>query len=38
LHSIEADVHNPERYIQHFEWLIAHFDKLRYALEMVDKK
>ncbi|MBT9171838.1 MAG: hypothetical protein DDT21_00212 [Syntrophomonadaceae bacterium] len=38
LHSIDADVHNPELYTQHFDWLIAHFDKLRNALETADKK
>jgi hypothetical protein len=38
LHSIDADVHNPELYKEHFNWLIAQFDKLRYALETVDKK
>jgi len=38
LHSIDADVHNPELYSQHFDWLIAQFDKLRRTLETVDKK
>jgi hypothetical protein len=38
LHSIDADVHNPELYTQHFEWLINQFDKLRYALETVDMR
>lgn len=38
LHSIDADIHNPELYTQHFDWLIAHFDKLRNALETADKK
>ena len=38
LHSVDADVHNPELYKQHFDWLITHFDKLRNALETVDKK
>lgn len=36
LHSIEADIHNPELYPQHFEWLISQFDKLKTALEKVD--
>jgi hypothetical protein len=37
LHSIDADVHNPKLCKQHFDWLIAQFDALRYALETVDK-
>jgi len=37
LHSIDADVHNPDLYQKHFDWLIAQFDKLRDALETVDK-
>jgi hypothetical protein len=37
LHSIDADVHNPELTTQHFDWLIAQFDKLRTALETADK-
>jgi hypothetical protein len=36
LHSIDADIHNPELYSQHFEWLISQFDKLKTALERVD--
>ena len=36
LHSVEADVHNNELYHQHFEWLIAQFDKLKSALDRVD--
>jgi len=36
LHSIETDIHNPELYFQHFEWLISQFDKLKTALEKVD--
>ena len=36
LHSIEKDIHNPELYAQHFEWLITQFDKLKTALEKVD--
>lgn len=36
LHSIETDIHNPEQYPQHFEWLISQFDKLKAALEKVD--
>lgn len=36
LHSIEVDIHNPELYTQHFEWLISQFDKLKLALEKVD--
>ena len=38
LHSVTADVHNPALYRQHFDWMIAHFDKLRYALEVADKR
>jgi hypothetical protein len=38
LHSVDADVHNPELYKQHFDWLISQFDKLKYALETVDKQ
>jgi hypothetical protein len=38
LHSIDADVHNPDLYRKHFDWLIAQFDKLRYALETADKR
>ncbi len=33
LHSIDADVHNPNLYHEHFNWLISRFDKLRLALE-----
>lgn len=36
LHSVDADVHNPELYQQHFQWLISQFDKLKVALERVD--
>jgi hypothetical protein len=36
LYSVEADIHNSELYIQHFEWLIDHFDKLKNALEIVN--
>lgn len=36
LHSIDADIHNPELYPQHFEWLISQFEKLKTALEKVD--
>lgn len=36
LHSIDADVHNPELYPQHFEWLISQFDNLKFALESID--
>ena len=36
LYSVEADIHNPELYKQHFEWLIYHFDKLKNALDTVD--
>lgn len=38
LHSIDADVHNSDLYRKHFDWLIAQFDKLRYALETADKQ
>lgn len=33
LYSEERDIHNPELYQQHFEWLINHFDKLKNALD-----
>ncbi|MEN8493439.1 DUF4268 domain-containing protein [Dehalococcoides sp. THU3] len=36
LHSIDTDVHNPDMYPQHFEWLISQFDKLKAALEKID--
>jgi hypothetical protein len=36
LHSIDADVHNPKMYPQHFEWLVSQFDKLKAALEQID--
>ena len=36
LHSVDADIHNPELYEQHFNWLIAQFDKLRAALLEAD--
>lgn len=36
LHSIEADIHNQELFVQHFQWLITQFDKLVSALELVD--
>jgi len=36
LYSIETDIHNSELYIQHFEWLIDHFDKLKNALDSID--
>ena len=36
LHSIDADVHNPNLYHEHFDWLISQFDKLTHALETVD--
>lgn len=36
IHSVEADIHNPAQYSQHFEWLISQFDKLKTALEKVD--
>ncbi len=36
LHSITADVHNPDLYPQHFEWLITRFDKLKSVLEKID--
>ncbi|MBI1282057.1 MAG: DUF4268 domain-containing protein [Anaerolineaceae bacterium] len=38
LHSIDADVHNQDLYHKHFDWLIAQFDRLRYALETADKQ
>lgn len=36
LHQLDADIHNPALYEQHFKWLIEHFDKLKVALETVD--
>lgn len=36
LYSVDADIHNPELYQKHFEWLIQHFDKLNNALGAVD--
>jgi hypothetical protein len=36
LHSISADVHNASLYLQHFQWLINQFDKLRAALQQID--
>ena len=36
LHSIDTDVHSPELYHEHFNWLITQFDKLRHTLETVD--
>ena len=38
LHSIEADVHNPQLYKQHFDWLKDQFDKLKHALKTADKQ
>lgn len=38
LHSIDADVHNQDLYHKHFDWLIAQFDRLQYALETADKR
>lgn len=35
LYSEEKDIHNPELYQQHFEWLIDHFDKLKSALDAI---
>jgi hypothetical protein len=35
LYSEEKDIHNPELYQQHFEWLINHFDKLKNALDTI---
>ena len=35
LYSEEKDIHNPELYQQHFEWLINHFDKLKSALDAI---
>lgn len=37
IHSVDADVHNPSLYHQHFDWFISQCDKLRYALEIVDR-
>jgi len=36
LYSIEADVHNQDLYVQHFNWLIDHFDRLKKALDAVN--
>lgn len=38
LHSIDADIHNPDFYAEHFEWLINQFDKLKATLEHVDSR
>lgn len=32
LHSIEADIHNKDLYLDHFAWLVSGFDKLTGAL------
>lgn len=37
LHSVPADLHDNTLYQEHFDWLISQFDKLRHALEIVDK-
>jgi hypothetical protein len=36
LHSIEADIYNPNLYQQHFDWLIEQHDKLLHALDAID--
>lgn len=36
VHSVEADVYNPEKYKENFDWLITQFHKLKTALEEVD--
>jgi len=36
LHSIDADIHNPNMLQGHFDWLISQFDKLRHALASID--
>lgn len=36
LHSVDADIHNPDLYEQHFNWLIFQFDKLHAALRVAD--
>ncbi|MGO4107891.1 DUF4268 domain-containing protein [Paenibacillus sp. YAF4_2] len=36
LHSLDADIHNPELYQQHFQWLITQLDKLKVTLERLD--
>ena len=36
LFSEEKDIHNPELYQEHFDWLISHFDKLKDALDEVE--
>jgi len=38
LHSIDADVHNTEVYLQHFEWLVCQFDKLVSTLKNLDSQ
>ena len=35
-YSVDADIHNPDLYNQHFEWIISHYDKLKDALTVVD--
>ncbi len=36
VHSKIADVYNPEKYKEHFDWFITQFHKLKNALEQVD--
>jgi hypothetical protein len=36
LYSTEADLYNPLKYQESFDWLITHFDKLKIALEVCD--
>lgn len=37
LYSVDADIHNSKLYNQHFEWLVGHFDKLKNALDVVER-
>lgn len=34
LYSVEADINNSNLYIQHFEWLVDHYDKLKNGLNI----
>lgn len=36
LYSTEANIYNPLKYQENFDWLITHFDKLKVALEVCD--
>lgn len=36
LHSVDADVHNPQLYPEHFAWLVSQYDKLVETLKSAD--